>query len=207
MSKVKRKRKRLTVEEKCTAYAMLLSGCSQEEVISVYNVSPSFERKLRKEVQGLPKLCGTPTHVKRRKSSSKGYYPLVEKPMIDFVKYCRELQFPVSNDIIQAQAELVKQKLLLCVDKNEDIRSKLRKFKASYEWWRRFINRNALESKRLYVTAGRAAVEKTAHRMEVLRSRLCQYSLENIYNVDEIALFFKCLPRKTYVLPDENIKS
>ena len=59
----------------------------------------------------------------------------------------------------------------------------------------------------LYGTAGSAAVEKAAHQMEVLRSRLRQYSLENIYNVDETALFFKCLPRKTYILPDENIKS
>ena len=40
--------------------------------------------------------------------------------------------------------------------------------------------------------------------MGVLREKLKDYCLQYIYNVDETALFFRLLPRRTYVLEGED---
>jgi hypothetical protein len=43
--------------------------------------------------------------------------------------------------------------------------------------------------------------------LEELYSIIAQYDLENVYNMDEIGLFFRLLPRYSILMPNEDISS
>ena len=43
--------------------------------------------------------------------------------------------------------------------------------------------------------------------VEMIQQQCDKYELDNIYNVDEFGLFYKCLPRRTYIAPREQKKT
>ena len=85
-----------------------------------------------------------------------------------------------------------------------DTKTKLENFRVSEGWCNRFVNRYDIKCKVLYGEAGSAPTTDVVDSMQNLREKLSDYPLDKIYNVDETALFFKLLPRRTYILPEEN---
>ena len=57
-----------------------------------------------------------------------------------------------------------------------------------------------------YGSAGSANVEQAAPLIQTLRQHLSDYPVHHVFNVDETVLFFKLLPRRTYILINENIR-
>ena len=130
--------------------------------------------------------------------------------MIKFIELCRDMRFPVTLDIIRTHAEILKEKILFRHGVCETAKANLGKFQSSLGWCVRFINHRNLKSKVLYGSAGSAGsadVEKRESKMKELRDHLRNYPLNKIFNVDETALFYKCLPRWSYFLPKENYNS
>ncbi len=69
------------------------------------------------------------------------------------------------------------------------------------------MSRNNLISKVLCGQAGSAAVHESKDRMSKIPETLRSYELHEIYNVDETALYYKLLPKQTYVTEFEGTKN
>ena len=186
---------------------MILSVKTTEEIVSAYSASPRFVRKLKKHGHTLPDLSTISHRARNSKRCSTGYYPLVENQTLNFVRLCRAHKLPVTLDIIRMQAEFLKEKLLLSANISDDTKAKLMEFKVSRGWSKRFAARHNITSKALNGCAASEPTEEAKEEMQIIRERLRQYPIDKILNVDETALFYKCLPYRTYVLSDENNRS
>ena len=69
------------------------------------------------------------------------------------------------------------------------------------------MKRHALRSVTLHGEAGQVQASAVAKDIGILRSHLSDYDAEHIYNIDETGLFFKLLPRRTYISASEDRKS
>ena len=86
-------------------------------------------------------------------------------------------------------------------------KDKLPNFKASYNCCVGFVRRQNLKYKTLYRSAGSASQHKSIEEMSCLRIRLKAYPTHVIYKVDEAALFYKLLPRRSYIMQKEDRKN
>ena len=204
MTHSKAKRTRLTFSDKFQILDMLATGSSDGEIVSTFGISIRSLRDLKKDGPSLRQRFNLRTTLRERKSARVGRYPELEAAVMEYVSRCRELKFPVSRDIIRIRATMVKEKIMSDQSTEGTKRQHLSKFVASDGWCSKFIQRHDLNSKALHGEAGSADVEKAKEQMSIVRERLAKYSAHEIYNVDETALFYKLLPRRTYVLPSEN---
>jgi hypothetical protein len=82
-------------------------------------------------------------------------------------------------------------------------------FKASWQWLSCFRTRQGLQKMLLHGEG--AEVDKNdpelLSALEELYSIIAQYNPENVYNMDEIGLFFRLLPRYPILMPNEDISS
>ena len=100
-------------------------------------------------------------------------------------------------DLIRLQAQILREKLLKNHQLAIDAKTKLQNFCVSGALCNRFVNVHGLKCKALYGEAGTAPNIEVGDSMQNLREKL-------VYNVFEIALVFKLLPRRTYILPEES---
>lgn len=78
-------------------------------------------------------------------------------------------------------------------------------FKASDGWFPNWKRRCCVgASVRLYGEAGDVDVASFKPAMDKLRSVLCFYKPENIFNMDETGLFYRAMPSRTYLATNEN---
>ena len=81
----------------------------------------------------------------------------------------------------------------------------IRDFKANRGWLYRFKIRQSLIYKTICGESGSVTPEMSREwRSNTLTTLLARYSNDDIYNADEIGLFYKCLPNKRYMLKGEN---
>jgi hypothetical protein len=82
-------------------------------------------------------------------------------------------------------------------------------FKASWQWLNRFRTRQSLQKMLLHGEG--AKVDKNdpelLSALEELYSIIAQYDPENVYNMDEIRLFFRLLPKYSILMPNKDISS
>lgn len=82
-------------------------------------------------------------------------------------------------------------------------------FKASWGWFRNFRIRKGIKSALLYGEEGE--VDKSdpvlLEKLRKLSDKIREFDAENVYNMDETALFYRLLPRYSVLLPDEDISS
>jgi len=85
----------------------------------------------------------------------------------------------------------------------------LEKFKASESWATQLARDRGWKSKALHGEAGCVDHEAAAPQIQRIQSIIHgnahgrEYRLENVYNMDETGLLFKCLPNRSYVSEDE----
>lgn len=89
----------------------------------------------------------------------------------------------------------------------EEDRSRLTTFAASVGWVDKFVRRHALRSVSMHGEAASANAAKVAQNMVTLRQALKEFDLDCIFNMDETGLFYKLLPRRTYICDFEDRKS
>ena len=82
----------------------------------------------------------------------------------------------------------------------------LNAFTASESWARKVAQANGWRSIVLHGEAGKVDVTVVADEMGRLRALIATYKPENVYNMDETGLLYKCLPNRSYV-KEEDIKT
>ena len=103
---------------------------------------------------------------------------------------------------------LVAKKTLLAADSTPpETKDNLEKFQASDKWAKKFVARHKLVSKVIHGEAGSVDVAAVGADIEEIREVCKNYKLENIFNVDATGIFYKLLPKRTYLAKAENCKT
>lgn len=120
---------------------------------------------------------------KRMKVSS---FPELEEAMVKWINRARDNHVPISGPLIQEKALEFAEEL------------GIEGFKGSTGWLKTFKSRNGIIEK---IISGESAsvseVDCEFYQTNVLRKLLNEYDSNDVYNLDEFGLFFKCLPDRT----------
>lgn len=164
-------------------------------------------RKSRKEIQANAKKIGDR---KRNRPKSK---PTLEDHLVDWIEKARscKINLSVSRLALRVAAKKIRLKLLHPDSGiSSEERLELQHWKEPGKLWvQRFARRYHLSSVILHGAAGDVDKSDPAikDKIDEIKALTEDYDLDNIYNVDEFGLFFKCLPRRTFLAKSENKKT
>ncbi|KAK8774506.1 hypothetical protein V5799_010962 [Amblyomma americanum] len=174
----------LSVKEKLAVIEEVEAGAKKTSVALKYGITKST---LTTIVKAKDKLRNNAGHfAPDRKRLREAAHPELEKAVFLWLKRARSCSLPVSGPILREKAEQL------------SLRFGIEDFKCSDGWVSRFKERHGLTFKT--VSGEAAAVDEavtTDWQQTRLQSLLLEYSPADIYNADEMGLFFKCLPQQT----------
>ena len=121
----------------------------------------------------------------------------------------KALKIPITCGVISVKALEIRDKLISsheqCPFLKDTEMKEMKRFAASQSWSSKMALQNGWRSKVLHGEAGGVDKDAIAGEISDLRKLVAEYDPENVYNMDETGLFFKCLPNRSYV-DEENIK-
>jgi hypothetical protein len=141
------------------------------------------------------------------RSTKTSTYPVLEKILLKYTNAIREGGLPLSFNGIKSIAAQTAINLYNAghAELSELEKRCLRNFTASNGYVTRFIKRNCLQSVLLHGKDGSCpSSEEVQAKMTAIRTELENYDAAHIFNVDETGLFFRMLPRRTYIFRHTN---
>ena len=135
--------------------------------------------------------------------------PVLEKVLLKYVSALREGGMSVSKSSIQAKALIISHQLQEKghPDLQTYEREYLPNFTAASSFVQNFVRRNGLKSVYLHGKGGtKLDTEKVAKELDDLKTKMQQYTPETIFNTDETGLFYRLLPRRTYIIRSKENK-
>jgi len=120
----------------------------------------------------------------------KGHYAGVDDRLREWLVATEQLDqktVPISFGLLRAKAVEIGRAL------------KLDDFRASRGYLRGFLSLTGIKSVRLHGQGGAVDKEAAERGMEVVRKRLEAYRAEDIFNMDETGIFFRCVPSQSYL--------
>ncbi|XP_064463461.1 tigger transposable element-derived protein 4-like [Ornithodoros turicata] len=178
------KYKTLSSKEKLTAIDEVESGLKKTVVLTKYGIAKSTIAAImnsKDKIRG--KAHGFTANRKRLREAA---HPRATEALLLWLKRARSSNIPVSGPILQAEANELAERL-----GHAD-------FKCSNGWISRFKERHGLVFKAVSgeEAAGDPSVVTNWQAMR-LQTVLREYAPCDVYNADELGLFFKCLPSQT----------
>ncbi|XP_044586102.1 tigger transposable element-derived protein 6-like [Cotesia glomerata] len=139
---------------------------------------------IRKKVES-----GQSLSCKRRRISE---FPGLEECLLKWFKQCRHENISISGPLLQEKAEIYSTSLGFS------------DFRASNGWLEKFKRRHDLVFKKVCGESASVNVA-TCNKWtnDRLKDLLRDFEPENVFNADETALFYKCLPDKTLTFRDD----
>lgn len=188
------KRRCLGIKEKLKVLEDVDSGIKKKDVAIKYGIPANSLSTIIKNRESIFKqsevLADCNTARKRIKSC---LYEDVDEAVLKWISLVRDKNVPLSGTIIKEKAIEYAKSLGLT------------EFNASNGWLDKFKKRHAIKEK---VICGESAdvSDQDCHLWQhgVLKKVLKDYTPDNIFNADETALFFKCLPNKTLTFKNDN---
>jgi len=181
----------ITIRVKNTICRMRTKGMSWSSIIAELPVDVSRDavRKIyrRKDTwMALPDDAMTAMRTTRR----EGDFPAVNKLLLEWITAVECLghaMVPVSFALLQEKAAEIGRRLELAT------------FRASRGYVRGFLSLNGLASMRLHGQAGAVDTIAIERDLEKLQEELAAFKDDDIFNMDETGLFYRCLPSQSYV--------
>lgn len=130
----------------------------------------------------------------------------MEDEVLEMLVQARALNMPVNRESVQLFGRKARRSLEDAASTDAE-RERYSGFNASEGWVKKFIKRNNLKSRSLHGEAGSVDDEAIADRLRRVRVVCAEYDPDCIYNVDETGLFYKVLPKVTYLAPGEDRKT
>ncbi|XP_060847983.1 tigger transposable element-derived protein 4-like [Rhopalosiphum padi] len=127
-----------------------------------------------------------------RKKMKLGEYSDIESCLLKWFQQCLDKKIPINGPILREKAEEFGHKL-----GHEH-------FKASSGWLTNWKIRNSVVFKQVCGESGAVDVQKCSVWINNLPKLIENYSPDDIFNVDETGLFFKCLPDKTFIFKGQS---
>lgn len=197
----KRKRVVLSIETKVQIKKKLDEGTTVKNLCDTYNVGSSTIYDIKQKKKDILKFYGDAEHpnlLSERKTMHQSKNDDVDKVLMEWIRQRRSENFPLNRNIIMAQARKFYEESNL--ENNCDY---------SHGWFNRFKQRHGLK---LLKISGEKAVADTEsaenyvdYVMDLIKRE--NVSLEQIFNADETALYYKYVPNHTYVTASEQSPS
>lgn len=192
----------LTLATKIEICKRFAAGGTVPAVMREFNCARRTAFRIKKFQAYYLSLPQSETPYLRRIRNRTLLYPEIEKPLVNFVNVARSLKMPVTASIIQSKALALRNKAVSdCPD--ESRKDRLKAFKATEGWVAAFIKRNGLRSIKVDAHPSTALTDTTSLAAPTTPATLAQhlapFSLDAIYTVDECILFYRLLPRTSYV--------
>lgn len=188
---VKRKLKTLSLAEKLQVLEAVKICQKKTDVAKQFDIPLSTLSTIIKNEKDILKKVesGQSLSCKRQRISE---FPGLEECLLKWFKQCRDENISISGPLLQEKAEIYSKSLGFS------------DFKASNGWLEKFKRRHDLVFKKVCGESASVNIE-TCHSWinERLKGLLSVYEPENVFNADETALFYKCLPDKTLAFRDE----
>jgi hypothetical protein len=202
------KRKRLTLRQKGEVLDLLDKKTHHAAIANKFECNVKTVQRINRDRESIKKQlveCGGGGKLAEKKSNRKPKYPDIDRLTLESFDRARQLRLPMTRDTLRtfglkAQAELLKS----C---SEEEKLRLESFTASEHWVKRFVTRNQLASVRLHGEAGSVDPGAIASQLATLATICADYEQDNIYNVDETGLYYKLLPRRSYISTKESKKT
>jgi hypothetical protein len=139
----------------------------------------------------------------------EGKLPHLEKMLVQWIAIQRSKQppLPITYDIVVSKADEFRSHVLSYLTQTIEYKAKeeqfsylIRNYKAakfSQGWVHAFLQRNRLGSFVMHGEGGSAPAATIEAGRADLQNELANYKLSDIYNIDELALFYGILPTRT----------
>ena len=201
-------RKRLTLEKKVQVYRAMLEGRgSKARLAEMFDISITCLKNIKRQGPMLVQKLEQSTTKSTSKALRKTSLPDIERGVIEYFELARKHGLPVTRRSLRSMGIAVKEKLLAVGGLEESARVALETFAASEKWARNVIKRNGLQHIRLHGEAGSVDRGNIVLQMNELHAQLRDYEPAHIFNMDETALFYKLMPRCTYITNTEGRKT
>ncbi|GFW03156.1 tigger transposable element-derived protein 4 [Trichonephila clavipes] len=125
-----------------------------------------------------------------RKRISKGNFPRLEQCLVSWMRQCRGQNIPMGGSLLKEKVKAFAKELGI-------------EFSASEEWLTNFKKRNGIVFKKMCGESSSVDINVCSKWQNSLSDLIKEYEPRNIFNTDEIGLFFKCLPEKTFTFKKE----
>ncbi|CAN0298812.1 unnamed protein product, partial [Pylaiella littoralis] len=200
-------RRRLDLGEKLEVLKLLDQKVSRVEISRRFGCGPTAIGSIRRERKTLEAAAASSARSTSSKSARGGDFPQVDKMAMTMVEEARKVPLPLTRTSIESFGVAARKKPLTDETTTAADKKKLESFNVSEKWVRNFISRNRMKSVVLHGEAGSVDDGAIAEGLTEIRKACQEYELENIFNVDETGIFYKLLPKRTYLSKAEKRQS
>ena len=202
----------LTTEAKLEMCKDRQRGLKWEAIEKKYKVSERTGRNILKAEAQLRQQLHQGTITAATKNNRQSPFTAIEAQLLETVELARRSGLPVTQDFVKVRALSLRDQLLQQqhgspAGMDDAQRQAWLDFSASSGWLNRFIKRHGIKSTRLHGQGGSVNDASIAEGLAIVRQELAKYAPDNIYNVDETGMFYRLLPRQSYVTKTENKKT
>lgn len=184
------KRKSLSVVDKVELLKNVDSGMRKKDISAKFGIPASTVSTIIKNRNAVMKSYGSLDPNRKRLKTC--CYDTVDEAVLKWIKSVRDQNLPISGPLIKEKA------LEYAKHFGND------QFQASSGWLEKFKKRHGIKEK---VISGESRSVSEAvcddWKSNDLKNILKDYQPDDIFNADEMGLFYKCLPNKTLTLKDD----
>ncbi|XP_046680817.1 tigger transposable element-derived protein 4-like [Homalodisca vitripennis] len=185
-----RKVKTLNIGDKLKIIKLVGEGKRKKKDIAVdFNIPCSTLSTILKNKEEIQQRAIEGNLKCKRKRNAE--FKDVEECMIKWFKQCREKNITLGGPLIREKAEHFARSLGHI------------EFKASNGWLENFKKRHNIFFKKVCGESGAVDDDVVVDWKASLPDLIKDYDPKNVFNADETALFFKCLPDKTYEIKEK----
>uniref|UniRef100_A0A8C4Q849 Uncharacterized protein n=2 Tax=Eptatretus burgeri TaxID=7764 RepID=A0A8C4Q849_EPTBU len=196
----RRRRKAITIKVKMDVLGRYERGDRTADIKCALGLSESTLRTIRNSAEKIKESarCGTSVSATKTSYARSSIMEKMERMLSTWIEHQNQENVPVGMLVIQAKARSIYEDLI-----NDE--GEVKPFNASSGWFSNFRNRYNYHNIKMTgeaVAADTVAAEKFPAFLKAIIEE-GGYSPKQIFNVDETGLFWKRMPRRTYISREE----
>lgn len=198
-SQSKKTRKTISLEKKIIILNRLDSGEKNISIAKSLNIATSTINTIKDNAKQIRESSEkfNAASAKKVSRNRSAIMESLEKLLIVWIDGLNQRNIPVSSAVIREKARSLHKDLTTKIDDVQQAEV----FVASNGWLERFKKRHSFHNIKTLGEAASADVEAANNYPEELREIIDAggYTHQQVYNVDETGLFWKCLPSRTVI--------
>lgn len=193
----KKSRRRFTLEQKYAILTELDSpGCDKKKIMMETGVNSDIIYKWKKNSEKIKHVYEKGSDPSRK--SLKGpKHPIIDQKLTEFIQSNASKGCPVNGVILTEKTKRLREELNIPVPENWTSNGYLQKYR----------KRESVHFVTSYGEADAVPQKVIDDWMKKLPNIISGYSMSDIFNADELGLFWKLLPSKSYVMKGDKFKS
>lgn len=187
------KRKCLSLTDKIQILAEVDKGTKKKDIAARYGIPHNSLSTIIKDRESIVKKSDNLKANDTRKRFKQCVYEEIDQAVLEWIDLVRSRNLPLSGPLIKEKAIEFAKKL------------NMNDFQGSNGWLDKFTSRHNVIYRTL---SGESAdvntVDCTVWQTVTLPKLIQTYNPDNVFNLDETGLFFKCLPNKTWTFKNDD---